>query len=219
MLRVKSLKLTDVCWGDGLIITNVEKDTDRAKSYSVFVDGELSFKVREQELFKLGIYQGRELTNQELDLLKHQAQISLAKAKVLSFISVKSRTVHEVSEKLKEEFTTEVINEVIAILVENGYLDDKLYVEKFITEKKRLSNLSSKAIRYELMKRGVSLSFVDEKLNELKYDEKEYAKKLLEKRSGRIGNDSATKMREHLFRKGFSTSTIEQVLLELREGD
>ena len=202
-----------------MIITNVEKDTDRAKSYSVFVDGEFSFKVREQELFKLGIYQGRELTYQELNLLKNQAQISLAKAKALSSIFFKLRTVYEVSEKLKKEFTSEVINGVIAFLVENGYLDDELYVEKFITEKKRLGELSGKAIRYELMGRGISPSIVDEKLNELEYDEKEYAKKLLEKHSGRTDNESVIKIREYLFRKGFSTSTIEQVLLELREGD
>ena len=199
-------------WSDNLKITKVQKDT--GKSYSVFINGEFSFKVPDYVLFKLGIYEYKDISEKELAWFKNQAKISFAKSIAIKFVSYKIRTIYEVERKLHEDFEPDIIREIIEFLTQNGYLNDKLFAEKFILEKMKLGNLSIKAIEYELYERGISRHIVDEKLMKLEYNESIYAKNLLEKRLRESEKNNLKKIKEYLYRKGFSISTINQIINE-----
>lgn len=196
-----------------MVITKIEKEYKKPDICLVYVDNKFSFQVPEYELYKLDIYEGKKISESELDRLKYQSQFSQAKSAGIKQVLGKIKTVYEVRTKLVEKFEPEIVDEVINWLIENGYLNDELYVEKFITEKKRLRNFSDKAIRYQLYKKGISQDIVDKKLRELGYEEKEHAKALLEKWLKKYGKSKELgKVKEYLFRKGFSMDTIREVL-------
>jgi len=195
-----------------MVITRLEKN--RSKNYSVYVDDKIAFEITEYALFKLDVHIGKELNEKELDLIRNQVLISIAQNDAISFVSYKMRTTHEVELKLKEKYAIEIIEEVVDYLNQNGYLNDEIYAEKFIIEKKRLEKLSKKVLMYKLLGKGISKSIIEEKISQLEYDESEYAKKLVSKFSKAIKEKEPFKTEGYLYRKGFSKDTIKSVIKE-----
>lgn len=193
-----------------MVITRLEKN--KGKTYSVYVDDKIVFDVPEFVLMKLDIHVGMELNEKELDLIKNQVLISIAKNDVINFVSYKMRTSYEIVQKLKGSYPFEIIEEVINYLEENGYLNDENYAEKFIIEKKKLGKLSRKALIYKMLEKGIKREIIEDKLNKLNYDEKEYAKKYANKVDKVKNKADVLKTTNSLYRKGFSQSTIKLIL-------
>ncbi len=51
-------------------ITSIKQQVKRADRYSVYIDGKFNFALSETELLRLGLHNGQELTDDELDSLK-----------------------------------------------------------------------------------------------------------------------------------------------------
>lgn len=201
-----------------LLITKVEKNRDKEKTYSIFIDGNFSFNVSQYDIHKFAIYEGRELNIEELAWIKHQARFVHAKSIALSFIAYKLRTAFEVKRKLGDAgIDYEIIEEVVGYLTENGYLNDQSYAEKFIAEKSKLSSLSDKVLLYKLREKGIPQEVIDNVLRGQSHDEKESAKKLIAKRIKGLGLDKKLEIKELLYKKGFSFQTINEVLSELND--
>ena len=82
--------------------------------------------------------------------------------KLMKYVLFQKRTVQEVKNKCKLlGYTEDYIEEIIAYLIENGYLDDELYVMKFILNTIKLKKKSAKEIRFDLIRRGVNESVID----------------------------------------------------------
>ncbi len=202
-----------------MIITRVDKLSTKGTVYSVFIDGELAFEVSEHELFKLGIYEGKAIEKEELAWLKNQARISFARSEAVRYISRSLKTVHEVRRKLQSNYDEEVIEAVISQLIQNRYLDDERYTDKYIAERKKLGNFSLKAVKYHLGEKGIPREIVEKKLTEADYDEGICARRLLEKRLRRSKIYDKDKTMQYLYSKGFSMDTINEVLKGNEEGD
>ena len=68
-----------------------------------------------------------------------------AKSKVLKYILYKKRSKQEVKNKFYNTITdNQMLNDIIEELEENGYIDDKNYIQRAINEFKALNNLSIK---------------------------------------------------------------------------
>ena len=63
------------------------------------------------------------------------------KSKVLKYTLYKKRSEAEIKRKFAE-FSSEMLDDVIEELKENGYIDDNIYIEKTVKEYQRLKNLS-----------------------------------------------------------------------------
>ena len=83
------------------------------------------------------------------------------KTRVLKYIMYKKRTENEVKRKFAEE-DSELLDDVIEHLKEIGYINDKSYVERAISEFMNLNNLSLKELKYKLQSKGVDTSAMDE---------------------------------------------------------
>lgn len=82
------------------------------------------------------------------------------KTKVLKYILFKKRTESEIRQKFISD-EGEMLNDVIDDLKENGYIDDKRYVEKAINEYMNLKNLSIKELEYKLISKGIRKEIID----------------------------------------------------------
>lgn len=191
-----------------MIITDIKKT--KGKMYSVYVDNSLALEIPEYILMKLNIYVGMEMTDEELGLIKNQVLISMAKSDAIKFVSFKMRTAHEVKMKLREKYTAEIIEETIDYLTQNGYLNDELYTEKFIIEKKKLGRLSKKELSYKLMEKGIKRELTEKVLGKVNYDDEEFAGKIISKMSKVKNKEEELKIRNYLYKKGFSKESIDK---------
>ena len=54
-----------------------------------------------------------------------------------------------------------MLEDIIEELKENGYINDKLYIQKAVTEYMSLQNLSIKEIEYKLYSKGISNDIIE----------------------------------------------------------
>ncbi len=125
------------------------------------------------------------------------AQSSARKA-ALRLLTARDRTVYEVRTRLSRDFEPAVVEEVVAYLLELGYLDDERFARIFVDQRNRLRPTGNLGLRHELAARGVSSDIVERVLNPPE-EELELAKRLLAQRAGSWeGLD-----RERLLRRAF----------------
>lgn len=84
------------------------------------------------------------------------------KTKVLKYVLYKKRTKQEVKNKFYNTIESEMLEEIIENLEENGYIDDNNYIVRAVNEFKALNNLSIKEIKYKLYSKGVPNSIIDD---------------------------------------------------------
>jgi regulatory protein len=140
-----------------------------------------------------------------------------------------SRRLHSTSElkiKLKQKFRNyELIEEVIAHLSENKYLDDNKFTSEFVAEKSRTKLWGSRKISAELKRRGIDYkiadedsinNFIGENITNLKLCAEKKLKSL--KNRNTPENKLKLKMTAYLLGKGFSYDEIKNVVDNLLTG-
>ncbi len=129
--------------------------------------------------------------------------------KVMKYVVFKKRTAEEVRKKcLTLNYEENYIDEIIEYLKEAGYIDDKVYIQKYINDIKKLKHMSIAQIRNDLIRRGLDSDLIDniimtEDINEFEF---ESAKYLLNKKL-KLGED-IDKVKKFLLNKGYSYSNV-----------
>ena len=134
------------------------------------------------------------------------------KTRVLKYIMYKKRTENEVKRKFAEE-DSELLDDVIEHLKEIGYINDKSYVERAISEFMNLNNLSLKELKYKLQSKGVDTSAMDEYIynheDELEEYEINSAKNIILKKQNTMEEQAII---QHLLKKGYKMDSIRQAI-------
>ena len=89
------------------------------------------------------------------------------KTKILKYIMFKKRTEKEVFQKFSSSVEENMLEDIIEELKENGYINDKQYIKKAVTEYINLQNLSIKELEYKLYSKGLNNDIIDEYFNEI----------------------------------------------------
>ena len=158
----------------------------------------------------------------EIQEMKFFSDIERAKSRAINYISGKLKTKYEVRLKLKEkDFTEDIIDEVIDILEKEEYLNDRLYCEVFIEDKKQLNGYGKNKIKSLLIQKGVSKSVFEDFLDEFEYEEEfDNALKMGIKKLNLLSNEEDVfkkkqKLINYLAYRGFSFDVINDVLREI----
>ncbi|WP_288868355.1 regulatory protein RecX [uncultured Parvimonas sp.] len=154
--------------------------------------------------------------------MKYFSDIERAKSRAINYISGKLKTKYEVRLKLREnEFSNEVIDEVLEILENEEYLNDRLYCEIFIEDKKRLNGYGKNKIKSLLIQKRISKSIFEDFLDNFEYeDEFDNAVKMGIKKLNLLANEEdkfkkKQKIINYLAYRGFSFDVINDVLKEI----
>lgn len=137
--------------------------------------------------------------------------------KLMKYVLFKRRTTKEVRDKCKLlGFTEEYINEIIAYLEENGYLDDERYVMKYILNIIKLKKKSIQEIRFDLMRRGIEERIIEKYITEdLRKFEIKSAMELAKKKYKDCKD--ILKVKKYLCMKGYSRNVINKAIDSLGE--
>jgi len=138
------------------------------------------------------------------------------KTKVLKFVLYKKRTENEVREKFCD-IDENKLEDIIEILKENGYLNDKDYIERSIKEFKALKNMSIKEINYKLQQKKVNKNLLDEYIYENREDlldfEIQSAKSIIQKKAKSV--EDLEEIKKYLYNKGYMSESISIAIDEL----
>lgn len=139
-----------------------------------------------------------------------------AKSKVLKYILYKKRSKQEVKNKFYNTITdNQMLNDIIEELEENGYIDDKNYIQRAINEFKALNNLSIKEIKYKLATKGIPGDLIDNYIIQNKEELAEYefqsAKKIAIKKINLLDEEG---IKQYLTKKGYMKESIAEAIKE-----
>lgn len=163
-----------------------------------------------------------DFSEDEILEMKYFSDIERAKSRAINYISGKFKTKYEVRLKLKENgFAEEVIDEVLDILEKEEYLNDKIYCEIFIEDKKKLNGYGKNKIKSLLIQKGISKNIFEDFLDEFEYDEEfDNALKMGIKKLNLLSNEEdkfkkKQKIINYLAYRGFGFDVINDVLKEI----
>ncbi|MBI5753680.1 RecX family transcriptional regulator [Candidatus Peregrinibacteria bacterium] len=114
--------------------------------------------------------------------------------------------------KENAEEETEAINAVLARLQELKYLDDSVYADDYIADRKKFRPRGKFLLARELKKKGLDADLIQNALEKQKSDESETAVRALEKKSRQWHDIPLPKQRERAYRflsaRGFDSDAI-----------
>lgn len=135
------------------------------------------------------------------------------KSKVLKYILYKKRTKQEVKNKFQTTIDSEMLKDIIEEVEENGYINDKEYIDKAINEYRALNNLSIKEIKYKLYSKGIANSLIEEyisnNLESLLEYEFDSAQNIVNKKINIMDEES---IKQFLMKKGYNKESINYAL-------
>lgn len=92
----------------------------------------------------------------------------------LGYLSRRSRSILEMKDYLlKKKFPPGLIHQVVQRLCRENYLDDKIFAENYLENRRRNKPKSLFAFRYELERKGIDPAIIEEALT--RYDDLELA--------------------------------------------
>jgi regulatory protein len=193
---------------------------------AVFLDGVFAFGISQDIVRTWDLRVGRTLSMEEQEHIAAAEGFLAAQATALQYLATRPRTAHEVQQKLhRNGVPDEVADEVMAHLHTQGALDDAAYTHAYLTSRLSGRGYGPQRLRRELHQRGVSRTLVEEAVQQdlAAEDVLAAARAQAAKRWPRLARETnLAKRRQKLFaflrRRGFPSTTIQQVLIELPQG-
>ncbi len=199
-------------------ITTVQKSSKKNNIFSVFVDDSYSFSITEEDYMKLNLYEEQDITEAEITKIRDIANKGRAKSSAISYLSAKLRSQKEVYDRLiKEGFNVLTVEAVISELKSMGYLNDRLYVQKYLYDRSKLKPKSKKMLRYELMKIGIGTDIIDDVMQDWVIDDETLAENLIKKKFGKydMKDEKILKRMFYFLRhRGFSYDVIKKIIMK-----
>lgn len=186
-----------------------------------FTSGE-QWTVSEDFLVKNQLYKGKELSLEEVNSLKQFTQLDRGYQLSLHYLSYQLRTTKEIRDYLKKKEIDSVYHKtIIQKLIDLHLIDDLEYAKSYVRTMMRTSDKGPIVLGQKLKTKGItdydiqeSLSLFDEE-SQLQVAIKT-AQKLVNKYRTKNFHETKQKIYLSLQTKGFSTSIIQEAMMELQ---
>ena len=205
-----------------MLVTAIEdQKRDPAKS-NVYLDGQFAFSLLKQDVLYFRIKVGEELSEDTFQYIQDSLLYIRAQEIALHFIGYKMRTEAEVRRKLEEkEVQPEIRDRVMEFLKKYDYVNDVLYVQKYVQERERLAPRGKNLLQLELRQKGVAEKTITAVLAEMELDEADAAVRLLAKKLRHaalpLDQKQKQKLLAFLMRKGFDFETAKEAISQMME--
>lgn len=206
-------------------ITALTAKRGGAERVVVYLDGRRAFVVAAAVVATAGLQVGQRLTAGDRERLLEQDAPYRGREKALRLLTLRDYSGQEIRLRLRQEFAPDIVEEVVAWLLERSYLSDSRFAASYAASKAR-AGWGERRIAAELARKGVSRRVADEALGQLESVEDEAAKglkrvvELARRRFGpQLASDpqgAARRLAGFLGRRGYDWDTINSVLRELR---
>ncbi|EHR33905.1 regulatory protein RecX [Helcococcus kunzii] len=199
------MQITKISYDEQRSLFNIQLDTD--EKFNISYEIYEKFALKTDQILDVELY----------NILEKENDYQNAKKVAENYLNYKSRTTHELINKLKSVTKNEKsINKVIEYYKRLDILNDKRYAEEFIKVYLTMKNESMTKTKYKLMQKGISAKMIDSILEgydrEIEYEnikiifEKKYKNKDL--------SDFKEKQKafRYLSSRGFQYDAIKRIL-------
>ncbi|HVX58585.1 MAG TPA: RecX family transcriptional regulator [Candidatus Saccharimonadales bacterium] len=194
-------------------VTAIKQQVKNPERVSIFVDEKYEFSLSLDELVRYGLKNGAELDKADVKKYKKISEDGKLRARSLEWLLNRPHSTREFKDYLyRKKADADLGQKLIDEFTKKGYLDDAKFASWFIELQGR-RNKSHRAIRAELLKKGISGEILDNVLEAEPIDEQQSLKELIDKkrRLSRYKNDEL-KLKQYLTRQGFSYSDVNEAL-------
>lgn len=151
-------------------ITRLQLQQKNKERVNIFLDEEYAFSL--ELMLAAGLRKGQQLTAAEIAALQAEDEQKRTYAAALTFLGQRVRSRAEVEQRLQQrEFSPAAIEQTMTRLQQEGYLDDAAFGQQWVNNRQRFRPRSERALRYELRRKGMDSSLIDEVLQEAEIDE------------------------------------------------
>lgn len=183
---------------------------------ALYIDGELAMKLDTEVLIAQRFDVGREITDEELRECLIASELKRCKDKAMWLISFRDHSRRELVDKLRRDYSEDCCEQTADRMVELGLIDDERFARRYSADLINLKHLSYRGVRQKLAEKGISRELIDEVTGELKIDEEQQIRTIIDKKYSRVMNDEKGRRRAYnaLMRLGFSYRDIKSVMAE-----
>ncbi len=201
------------------VITKVTVQARDASRASLFIGDAFFYGFYRDSLRKRSVSEGTRLTVEEFRILLSLDESRKVDNYIAKLLGNRDHSTIELKRKAtQKKFNPKIIEEVLNLYSERGFISDVGYAKKFIQNKRSSAKWGDLKIKAELLKKGVPPKVIDEALSDLgAADEKAFMLQLVEKKKATFKRENdigkrRKKIFDHLARKGFQPGTILQYL-------
>ena len=139
-------------------------------------------------------------------------EFDASKTQVMKYILYKKRTESEVRKKFCHTIEENMLEDIIEYIKTAGYINDKEYIKKLVSEYMNLKAMSIREIKQKIYAKGIYADDIEDYLYENRETLEQYeltsAKKIANKKKGL----DPEKLRMYLVNKGFDNDVIKKAL-------
>lgn len=193
--------------------------------YKIFFDNNSELVLYEDVILKNNLLREKNITLELLEKVMNENIFYEVYDLSLSYIEIKMRTLKELREYLlKKNFDINVIDNVLDRLVNEGYLDEKKYIDAYVNDKVNLTTWGPYKIKKNLEMLELDENLIEDKISSISDNVwKDKLEKIVNKKIKSMNNKSLSmiknKLRLDLFNLGYDNSLIEEVLNNIYSND
>jgi regulatory protein len=189
-------------------ITALKAQKRNSQRINVYLDGEFAFGL--SRIVAAWLQVGLELTPERIEQLRAEDEREIAYQKALKLIDYRFRSEAEIRRNLgRNKLDNRVITDVLDRLRSNGLVDDAKFAQNWVENRKEFRPRSQRALRFELIQRGVQQEIIEKAIHSFNEEEMAYQAALRQSRKIKFQEwkEYRQKMLRHLAQRGFSYET------------
>lgn len=212
----RSIRLISIIKSVMPIVTAIKFQKNQ-KRVNIYLDGKFGFGIDLENFVKLGLKVEQELSDKEIEEIVKKSEFQKTLEKLLRFAALRPRSEKEIKSWLYRKRVHESLQkDLFNRLKKLKLVDDKEFARWWTEQRLTFRPKSIRIMNYELRIKGIKDEIIREVLEELKIDEGQSARKILEKvkyKWERLKeNDRRRKISDYLARHGFGWTVIEKIL-------
>lgn len=176
-------------------ITKLEYQKKDPNRVNVFVDDKFAVGLAANDIIKLGIFSGQEISQDELNKIIGESEFGKLLNKAINFLSFRPRSEWEVRRKFNNE-------DLIKKLKELNLINDENFTKWYVEQRNTFRPKGRRMLEMELRRKGIKTKI------ENNLSETELAKRALKKKKF-LDKEKSIRF---LASRGFSWETIEDVI-------
>lgn len=202
-------------------ITAIEKA--KGQRYTVYVDDEYWYILDLEILVQNGLKPGREVDEEELEDLKRQAERRRARERAYYLLGYRDHSSRELYDKLLKSARPEIAAEIVALMQEQGYLDDAKYAQKLARYYLETKRWGGRRACLEMVRKGIGREAAQEAVAACGVDPRAQIAAVIDKKYAGYLETGEYKDRQKvvaaLMRLGYSYDDIKAAVAEYLENN
>ncbi len=198
-----------------MTITDIKEQVTDKNRLSVYIDGKFAFGISKTDALFYRLKIDDVLSEEKYNKIISENIFSKARDKALKLLGLRARSQKEIEDKLKADYSPQVIERVIELLKKYDYINDEKFARQYANDKFKIKGWSNKKIAFELMRKGISSEIINRVIEEADFDASSVIDRLLEKRlKGNRDIDYKEKQKQfnYLLSKGYEFEQVREAI-------